>query len=156
MKKRYLTTKSYKKAPDKKIVYEKEGKQETKAWKFPSISRIIPETSLFVSFPKVFLLFLSVFLVLVMSTLIYFVGRTGISYAQALKERETTEKQYQYWLEISRTYPSYRDAYFMLALLSYKLEEEQKTKEYLEVVYRLDPGYKQGQRFAAKVGMEWK
>ena len=156
MKKRYLTTKTYKKAPVKKVVYEKEGKKEAKVWKFPSISRIIPEGHLFSSLPKILLLLLSVCLILTMSTLIYFVGRTGVSYTLALTERANTEKQYQYWLEISNTYPSYRDAYFMLALLSYKLGEEQKTKEYLQTVYRLDPGYKQGQRFANKVGMEWK
>lgn len=156
MKKRYLTTKSYKKSPVKKVLYEKEEKKEAKAWKFPSISRIIPEGSSWSSLPRYSLLFLSVVLALIMSVLIYLVGKTGVSYAIALSERETTEKQYQYWREISETYPSYRDAYFMLALLSYKLGEEQQTKEYLQTVYRLDPGYKQGKQFAQKVGIEWK
>jgi tetratricopeptide (TPR) repeat protein len=46
-----------------------------------------------------------------------------------------------YWEEIISEKPNYRDGYLQLAILNYKLFENEKAKEYLERALELDPNF---------------
>lgn len=49
--------------------------------------------------------------------------------------------QYAYWQSIVALHPDYRDGYYMLALLAYKLGKYTETKTYLMKVQTIDPNY---------------
>lgn len=65
------------------------------------------------------------------------------------KEKETILNQIENWQKISKEYKGYRDAYFQLAVLEYRLNNFNKSKEYLEKTLFLDPNFKQGREFEA-------
>ncbi|MDO8515406.1 MAG: hypothetical protein Q7S14_02815 [bacterium] len=46
-----------------------------------------------------------------------------------------------YWEKITTNYPNYRDGYFKLAVLNWKLFNEEKTTYYLGLVRELDPNF---------------
>ena len=46
-----------------------------------------------------------------------------------------------YWEKITTNYPNYRDGYFKLAVLNWKLFNEDKTRFFLQQVAELDPNY---------------
>lgn len=56
-------------------------------------------------------------------------------------ERSKTQREIIYWEEIVATHPSYRDAYFKLALLEYQLGDREKTSIYLKKTLEIDPNY---------------
>lgn len=48
---------------------------------------------------------------------------------------------YRAWQRIAEVYPEYRDGFVQLALLSYQLGDTTLSKQYVERVLSLDPGY---------------
>lgn len=54
---------------------------------------------------------------------------------------EDIEKLIKYWEQIISEKPDYRDGYLQLALLHYKLYENEKAKEYLQKALELDPNF---------------
>lgn len=71
----------------------------------------------------------------------------------ASAKRQEIQKERLYWEDVVKRYAGYRDAYFQLAVLSYQLGEKDKAKAYLEVVFDIDPNFREGRKFAKKVGL---
>lgn len=153
-------SKKFKKSlPQKKVIFKKpKEKKESKPFKFPSISRIIPELSFS---PQVFRsIFLSkYFLVSFVSTFISVaVVMQGIDLTQHVRqlqqiqsERQRIQEEILYWEEVTTKHPDFRDAYFKLALLEYRLGNTQKATEYVQKTLRIDPNYKSAQDFSKRV-----
>ena len=56
-------------------------------------------------------------------------------------QKRTIEAEIMRWEQIVRDRPNYRDAYFELAVLTYRLGHLEETKKYLARVFELDPNY---------------
>lgn len=155
MKKTYLTHKTYKKLQEKKketIVFEAREQKQF----FPKISLNIPDFSLKWFSLNMVLTSVCLFLLGVLIYTILPLGKTSVAYFSLRSTIETTKKQQAYWQGIVHTYPTYRDGYFMLALLSYKLGETKQIEEALQKVHELDPNFQKGKEFASKVGVVWR
>lgn len=59
-------------------------------------------------------------------------------------KHEEVASKVEFWQEIIRKYPNYRDAYFSLALLEYQRGNIEKAKVYLQESLTLDPNFKEG------------
>lgn len=62
------------------------------------------------------------------------------------KERQEIIKELQFWEAVVGKYKDYRDAYFQLALLEYRLGDFNESNFYLEKALSLDPNFKEGIR----------
>ena len=52
--------------------------------------------------------------------------------------------QINYWQKVVDKYKDYRDGYFQLAILEYRLGQKEKSRMYLKEVFRLDPNFEKG------------
>lgn len=68
------------------------------------------------------------------------------------REREKNTKDILYWQGIANKYKGYRDAYFQLAVLEYKIGDMEKSKQYLKKVFELDPNFEVGIRLEKVLG----
>ena len=59
-------------------------------------------------------------------------------------ERKETISKIEYWQKIVDKYKDYRDAYFQLAILEYRLKNFDKSKYYLNKVLSIDPNFENG------------
>ena len=122
--------------------------------KFPNISRFIPEYS-----PDQQKYFLKIFSVTFISGfLLMAIMLKGITLFTTIGELQAADKQKQtlawqqvYWEKVAQEHPGYRDAYFQLATLSYRLGEKVKATEYLDQAMKLDPNFAEGKDFQAKL-----
>lgn len=114
----------------------------------PHISRIIPAGNFAkASLPKWFsfrflilLIFLSILLLQASQFTSYLYDRY-LAQTQKQGEIQEIEAKITHWQEVVKEKPDYRDAYFELALLSYRLKRITEAKMYLEKVLELDPNY---------------
>jgi len=60
---------------------------------------------------------------------------------KAKKEPEKIRQEISFWEEIIKEKPDYRDAYFQLAVLNYKIGNHQQAKKWLKEVFNLDPNF---------------
>ena len=114
--------------------------------KFPSIYRLITDKT------NAPLIVLSVFLVIA----IFIVG---VDLSQNLSEKDLRERLYAskvkevgFWEKNLSKYPGYRDAYFRLAVLEYELRNFEKSEDYLEKVFKLDPSFEEGEKLEKLLG----
>ena len=91
------------------------------------------------------LIFLSIFVVAID------IYRTQKVNTQLGIERLGIENEINFWESISEKYPNYRDAYFKLAVLNYRLKNMKKSRENLEIVLRIDPNFKEGLELEEKL-----
>lgn len=56
-------------------------------------------------------------------------------------EKRAIEAEIVKWEKVVKERSNYRDAYFELAVLTYKLNRIEETKRYLNKVFELDPNY---------------
>jgi len=118
-------------------------------FKFPRIYRFITEAPVFKHLgrlQKKFILagFLSL---LFISAIIYvfFDLYRNLAYKERLeKERDLIINQIKKWHSVAEKHKGYRDAYFQIALLEYRLGNFDKSREYLTKTLLLDPNYKEG------------
>ena len=107
---------------------------------FPRIYRTITE-SRDLRDPRIWglgLLFVFLVLFIAAGVRAYAVARQ----AEILRnERQKTEIHKQYWEGVVRKYPDYRDAYYNVAVLSYKLKDIPQAQAYLTQVLVLDPNF---------------
>ena len=69
------------------------------------------------------------------------------SYQDKLKlesERNKIIQEIEYWQDVVNKYKDYRDAYFQLAILEYRLKDFNKSKFYLDRALELDPNFEKG------------
>lgn len=55
------------------------------------------------------------------------------------QEKKRIESEIIKWQQILAKYPGYRDVYLRLAALNWKINNEERAKEYLEKAKELDP-----------------
>lgn len=105
--------------------------------KFPRISRRITENN-------VWLIIASV----VIGVAILIVGadlQKSIQDKQYIeKERIKIAKEIEYWEKTIEKYKDFRDAYFQLAVLNYRLGNFDKAKAFLQKTLELDPNFEKG------------
>lgn len=135
------------------IVTVKKKKEEinlNKKRKFPRISLFIPESILrYLQSEKVLIsaILLSIGLFCVMLFLIFqLLGSLRIQ-KQVLEERVKVVKDIAFWEQVVKEKPDYRDGYFSLALLQYRMGDKKKALENVAKVLELDPNFKAGREF---------
>lgn len=60
------------------------------------------------------------------------------------KKRKEINNEISYWKSIVDKYKDYRDGYFQLAILEYRLKDFNKSKFYLDKALALDPNFEKG------------
>lgn len=123
--KRFKKTPSAHKIKDKKLL------------KFPRILRTFTE--------KYFLACLILFVLVVMLVVVGMDLYKDIDQKQKIdKERQEIVKQLQFWQSVVAKYKDYRDAYFQLAILDYRLGDISTSKFYLKKALDIDPNFEKG------------
>ncbi|MBI1982220.1 MAG: hypothetical protein HYY87_02955 [Candidatus Levybacteria bacterium] len=107
--------------------------------KFPSIYRRITETKFLVIAASVLI---GVAVIIVGAD----VGKNIQKKQNIEKERIKIAKEIEYWEKTIEKYKDFRDAYFQLAVLNYRLKNAEKAKDYLKRVFELDPNFEEGRK----------
>ena len=63
------------------------------------------------------------------------------NWQQAQQEKAQVVRELATWEQVIEKYPTYRDAYFEAAVLSYRLGDVQKEKQYIERLRQIDPNF---------------
>lgn len=66
-------------------------------------------------------------------------------------QKQQIEAEIRKWEKIARQRPDYRDAYFELAVLTYRLGRLAETRFYLRRVFELDPNFEAGRELEKAV-----
>jgi tetratricopeptide (TPR) repeat protein len=120
---------------------------------FPSISRSIPELKI-PSLSKVYntpAFFFHLTSIIVILAIVYqgsMFFQTWKKYSSLQQEEAKLYQEVSYWQDITTKFSNYRDGYFSLAVLYYRLGNDSKAKENLEKVLSIDPRFEQGIAFA--------
>lgn len=124
----------------KKKFYKKEKSKEA-VKELPSNSRSIPEKIM--SDHLVFFVGLAcIILATVMVSLSLY---SNYQVKQQLSgERSRIQKELDFWEKQTAEKPSFRDAYFSLAILYYQLKDFKKSSENLEKAMEIDPNFEKG------------
>lgn len=112
----------------------KEGKRSS--LHFPNNFRFITEKPLWVGV----LLALALALIACLCILL---GVRGVDWIRLQEKRAKLEANMTLWEEITKKYPTYRDAYFEEALLAYQLGQRQKAWNLSRHVLLIDPNFTQ-------------
>jgi len=64
------------------------------------------------------------------------------------REPERLRRQYQFWQTIVTERPDYRDAYMMLASLTYQLSRTSDARLFVRKALQLDPNFRTAQDFS--------
>ena len=70
---------------------------------------------------------------------------------QVVQDREQLLQEVVYWKQIADTYSGYRDIYYRIATLQYKLGNTQESKKYLQKALELDPNFEEARVLGAKI-----
>ena len=65
---------------------------------------------------------------------------------QITEVRKELEKEAKVWQEIANKYQGYKDAYFQLGLIQYKLGNFDRAKYYLDKALFIDPNFKEARK----------
>lgn len=123
--------------------------------KFPNISRFITDSftiSLFKTKPfRINRTIKIAILTLLGAVMFFLIGISGYdlygNYQSKKKldlERQEIISKIEKWQGIANKYKDYRDAYFQLAILEYRLRDFDKSKFYLDKTLALDPNFEKG------------
>lgn len=136
MKKKTLNKSKIKSKSKPKHFFKKKEKSYPPL-RFPNIIRIFTE--------KYFLGFFVTFILVAMLLVV------GMDLDKDIKVQQKTETErqdiiykIQYWQGIVNKYKDYRDAYFQLAILEYRLRDFIKSKFYLDKALGIDPNFEKG------------
>lgn len=67
--------------------------------------------------------------------------RNVSGFVHSLSQREKLMQEENLWENIVQRYPSYRDAYFQLAVISYRLGDPDQEREFLNKTLQIDPNF---------------
>ena len=133
---------------EKKIFKKSKIKSKSKQFfkKKEKLSRSLQFPNIFRSFTERYFLTLLVSFVLVI--ILAIVGldlyQDVLEQKKIETERKETISKIEYWQKIVDKYKDYRDAYFQLAILEYRLKNFDKSKYYLNKVLSIDPNFENG------------
>ena len=133
---------------EKKIFKKSKIKSKSKQFfkKKEKLSRSLQFPNIFRSFTERYFLILLVSFVLVI--ILAIVGldlyKDVLEQKKIETERKETISKIEYWQKIVDKYKDYRDAYFQLAILEYRLKNFDKSKYYLNKVLSIDPNFENG------------
>jgi len=124
---------------------------------FPKNIRSITEYT----FPEAYSRNIKVILVSVVSiyllALIFLQGITfwyGLKQQQFLvQQREQLQNEVSYWEGIAEKYQGYRDVYYRIAALQYKLGNVSESQKYVKKALELDPNFPEGRVLGTKIGL---
>lgn len=66
-------------------------------------------------------------------------------------ERGKINQEIAYWKQIANQYEGYRDVYFRIAALEYKVGNTTESKQYMEKALELDPNFEAGRVLGEKI-----
>ena len=116
---------------------------------FPSISRFIPDLSItsvrrvFVS-PAFYFHLTSIIVLVAIAYQGSMLLQTWRTFSTVKQEEAKLYQEVSYWQDITKKFANYRDGYFSLAVLYYRLGNDLKAKENIEKVLSIDPRFEQG------------
>ncbi len=132
----------------KRIIKKQSPSQEQKASLFPKIYRFITESW------KLILCSLASAVVLVAIVFQSIALYQNLQKEKLLRqEREKTVQELNQWKGKLGEYKNYRDVYFKIAALNYKLGDMEESKIYIKKALEIDPNFKDGRVLGAKVGL---
>jgi tetratricopeptide (TPR) repeat protein len=67
------------------------------------------------------------------------------------QERGKVIQEIQYWKQAAEKYKGYRDVYFRIAALEYKVGDMAESKKYMEKALELDPNFEAGRILGEKI-----
>jgi tetratricopeptide (TPR) repeat protein len=70
---------------------------------------------------------------------------------QVVQDRDKLLQEVVYWKQIANTYSGYRDIYYRIATLQYKLGNKEESKKYLQKALELDPNFSEARVLGAKI-----
>lgn len=112
-------------------------KKNSQQLKSPTIYRIITDWRIWVG--------------IVSSILVVGIGLMGsqlyknlLTKADVEQKRQTAKLEIAFWKDIVSKYKDYRDGYFAIAVLEYKLGNKEEAKKQLKKVLEVDPNFKSG------------
>ena len=145
----------------KKFALQKKIRSHPSSWRewlqFPNNLRIIPDTPFgsltAIVWNKYFMVsFVSTFLAAAVMVQGIDLTRQVRTLEQLRLEREQMRREVVYWEDVVRKHQDYRDGYFRLALLEYRLGNREKAKAYLDQTLMIDPNYVPALNFAEQFG----
>ena len=68
-------------------------------------------------------------------------------------EREQLQNEAAYWEQVANKYQGYRDVYYRIASIQYKLGNYNESQKYVKKALELDPNFPQGHVLGAQVGL---
>ena len=122
---------------------------------FPRIFRIIPEDKIFKKTPTSKPLFyiisgfvLTVSIMLILGILIILVSfHNNLRFAANLIfQRQELQNKIYFWQSIANEYDGYKDAYFQIAVLEYRLGNLQEAKQANNKALLLDPNFEEAKK----------
>lgn len=136
-----------KQSPAQTTVYVA-AKKEKEA-KFPNISRFITERVALLSHKRVplkvlissVLSFLFVLVIMFQAVMLF---QTWQKFSTIQAEKARLYQEVGYWQDVTGKFANYRDGYFSLAVLYYRLGNDEKARENIEKVLSIDPRFEQG------------
>ncbi len=124
---------------------------------FPKNIRFITEYTFSVSqsrMIKIILVSIVSLFLLMLITLQVVVILNNIKQQEALQQqRMKLENEVTYWKGVANKYQGYRDVYYRIALLQYKLGNVAQSQKYVKKALELDPNFSQGRVLGAHVGL---
>lgn len=69
------------------------------------------------------------------------------------QQRVQLEKQVEYWKGVADKYQGYRDVYYRIASLQYRLGNVNESQQYIKKALELDPNFPEGRVLGAKTGL---
>jgi hypothetical protein len=122
---------------------------------FPSIFRIIPESKLFKQAlkSKPLFYFISGFMVIMSMILVLSIGIFGVKLYGNLNmlirltnQRQELKAKINFWQSIAEKYEGYKDAYFQIAVLEYRLGDLNGAKQANIKALLLDPNFEDAKK----------
>ncbi|HSX09273.1 MAG TPA: tetratricopeptide repeat protein [Candidatus Saccharimonadales bacterium] len=124
---------------------------------FPKNHRLITEFSFSEAQSRNIKIFLVSVVSLFLITLIFFQVVTlqaNIRQQQSLvQDRSQLQDEAAYWERIANKYQGYRDVYYRIAFLQYKLGNYTESQKYVKKALELDPNFPEGHVLGASIGL---
>lgn len=112
-----------------------------RSFKFPRISRFIPEKG---NSARKFYFIVYACMAIALFLVSFELTESLIQYNKAKLERDKIEAELAFWSEVSNKFPGYRDAYFNVAVLEYRLGDKSEAKRDLDKTLNIDPNFEKG------------